>query len=885
MLNFLYTVLIFPIETIIEISYLFIFRLCKNPALSVLGVSLVVSILILPLYFMAERLQKEERDIQKKMKAGVDRIKSAFSGDERFMLLSTYYRQNNYHPVYALRSSISLLIQIPFFIGAYHYISHLELIRGVSFGPIANIAKQDSLIQIGNISFNFLPILMTLINCLSVFIYTKGAPLKEKIQLYGMAALFFILLYNSPSALVLYWTSNNLFSLVKNIIQKTKHSKRIIYAILAAFLAPVCVYTLFFHDGVFIRRLALFMAAFFVLLLPLLTLIWNKIKINIPLNIAALENFPNSLTKINFLLSLAGIFLLTGFLTPASLIATSVEEFSFLGHFASPLPYIGFTVLQGIGFSLLIISIYFLFDTRIKNIIALLVTILFLILLVNTLTFTDKYGIMTANLSFEKFESLPFKQSLINMAIIIAVCFMVLFLILLKKKMIFLSLQIILVIALFSYGIFNILNIIKDFKNESPVTSSEKKDLFSFSKTGKNVLVIMLDRAVSCFFPFIIEEKPELADKLRGFVYYPNTIAPGRYTIHGLPGVFGGYYYTPYEIHNRDDQTQMDKLSEAVQVMPRIFEENNFNVYVENMPFIGKNDFEENNNIKIEYNNNAFTKNYVNENGINIFNYYEILYKNLLRFSFFKASPVFLHKLFYDNGDYLSVYEANKNITKHTIDNYSFLYNLPFITEVADNNRNQLILIYNLLTHAPAFLELPDYLPANNVTDRNEGIFSDENHYYVNMASYLLLTKWFDFLKENDVYDNTRIIIVSDHGNSYMNQIPNDIKLPNDRWLRYYNALLLVKDFNRDFELKTDYTFMSNSDVPHIASEGLIEKMVNPFTKKEMLINKNNGYIVTTSMKYQIREMKKYKYNISDDEWLLVHTDIFDPKNWSVYKP
>ena len=281
MLDILYTILIFPIETIIEISYFFIFRLCKNPALSVLGVSLVVSILILPLYFMAERLQKEEREIQKKMKAGINRIKSVFFGDERFMLLSTYYRQNNYHPVYALRSSISLLIQIPFFIGAYQYISHLESIRGVSFGPITDIAKQDSLIKLGSISFNILPILMTLINWFSVFIYTKGSSVKEKVQLYGMAALFFILLYNSPSALVLYWTCNNLFSLMKNLIQKSKHSKKIIYTILVVFLAPVCVYTLFFHKGEFIRRLAFFSAAVFILMFPLIKIIWNKIKINI----------------------------------------------------------------------------------------------------------------------------------------------------------------------------------------------------------------------------------------------------------------------------------------------------------------------------------------------------------------------------------------------------------------------------------------------------------------------------------------------------------------------------------------------------------------------------------------------------------------------------
>ncbi|MBQ3669657.1 MAG: hypothetical protein II920_10590, partial [Clostridia bacterium] len=39
--------------------------------------------------------------------------------------------------------------------------------------------------------------------------YTKGHPLKEKIQVYGLAAVFLVLLYRSPSGLVLYWLLNN----------------------------------------------------------------------------------------------------------------------------------------------------------------------------------------------------------------------------------------------------------------------------------------------------------------------------------------------------------------------------------------------------------------------------------------------------------------------------------------------------------------------------------------------------------------------------------------------------------------------------------------------------------------------------------------------------
>ena len=45
-------------------------------------------------------------------------------------------------------------------------------------------------------AINLLPILMTLINVVSSAIYAKGFPLKTKIQLYGVALIFLVFLYN-----------------------------------------------------------------------------------------------------------------------------------------------------------------------------------------------------------------------------------------------------------------------------------------------------------------------------------------------------------------------------------------------------------------------------------------------------------------------------------------------------------------------------------------------------------------------------------------------------------------------------------------------------------------------------------------------------------------
>ena len=204
MINLLHTLIIFPIIQLIELIYLFAYRIINNHAIALLGVSIAVSVLTLPLYMVAESFQQKERQLQSKLKPKISKIKSIFKGDEQYLTLSTFYRQNHYHPIYAMRNTFSLLIQIPFFIAAYSYLSGLEILKGSSFLMLRDLGSPDRLLSFGLYKFNVLPVIMTLINILSGSIYTKNLAAKDKIQIYGIALIFLVLLYNSPSGLVLY---------------------------------------------------------------------------------------------------------------------------------------------------------------------------------------------------------------------------------------------------------------------------------------------------------------------------------------------------------------------------------------------------------------------------------------------------------------------------------------------------------------------------------------------------------------------------------------------------------------------------------------------------------------------------------------------------------
>ena len=224
--QYLYSLTIEPIEQVFKIIFSLLNKYIPVSGVCILLLSLVFSLIVLPLYMRADKIQEEAKEDEERLGPTIKHIKQYFKGDERFMILQTYYRQNSYSPLGVLRSSVSLLLQVPFFLAAYRMLHDNVYLKGRSFGPIADLGAPDALLNIGGVVINALPFVMTAINLISAAVYADKMPAKAKVQLGVMAFLFLALLYNSPSGMVIYWTCNNIFSLVKNIIMKLISSKK-----------------------------------------------------------------------------------------------------------------------------------------------------------------------------------------------------------------------------------------------------------------------------------------------------------------------------------------------------------------------------------------------------------------------------------------------------------------------------------------------------------------------------------------------------------------------------------------------------------------------------------------------------------------------------------
>ena len=69
MLEFFYTLIIFPLETFLGLIYGIFLKMYEINGIAIVLLSVSVNILLLPFYNMAEKWQQKERDIQKKTEA------------------------------------------------------------------------------------------------------------------------------------------------------------------------------------------------------------------------------------------------------------------------------------------------------------------------------------------------------------------------------------------------------------------------------------------------------------------------------------------------------------------------------------------------------------------------------------------------------------------------------------------------------------------------------------------------------------------------------------------------------------------------------------------------------------------------------------------------
>ena len=260
--------------------------------------------------------------------------------------------------------------------------------------------------------------------------------------------------------------------------------------------------------------------------------------------------------------------------------------------------------------------------------------------------------------------------------------------------------------------------------------------------------------------------------------------------------MFGGYEYTPVEMNKRDQELLKDKHNEALKVLPVTFLNKGYEVTVCD-PLYANYQWIPDLSIFDEYPdiNTYITEGTFMDEDMKAAQVQNNM-RNFFCFSVMKSMPLVLQPTIYANGTYNqaaiygSQFTTPQNIMaldKAVGANSTFLasYNTPTMlskmTQITEEKVNTFLTMTNSTTHNPQILQMPSYTPAQNVNNapffglHANGITvngvtlrmetADQiAHYHANMASLIQIGQWLNYLRESGVYDNTRIIIVSDHG-------------------------------------------------------------------------------------------------------------------------
>ncbi len=179
--------------------------------LAIILLTITVRIFIWPLHAKSTHTMKRMAKLQPKMAE----LKEKYPDDPNKLNteMMGLYRKYGINP---LGGCLPMFLQIPIFFGFYRMLQYAVELRGQEFLWVADLSQPDTLMHLnflGGLPLNILPIVMAISSFLQIKMTPKtGDATQQKIIMF-MPFIFFFFCYNFASALALYWTTQNIFSI------------------------------------------------------------------------------------------------------------------------------------------------------------------------------------------------------------------------------------------------------------------------------------------------------------------------------------------------------------------------------------------------------------------------------------------------------------------------------------------------------------------------------------------------------------------------------------------------------------------------------------------------------------------------------------------------
>jgi YidC/Oxa1 family membrane protein insertase len=194
---------------------------------TIVVITVLIKLIFWPLTTASTRSMKRMQSLQPQIAA----IKEKHKDDPMKVQKKTMelFKANKVNP---MGGCLPMLIQMPVFIGFFTMIRSAIELRGASFLWIKDLAKPDTLFVIsgvpviGRLPFNLLPLIMggTMLWQSHLTPASPSVdPAQQKMMRY-MPLLFLVFLYNYSAGMALYWTVNNLLTILQTKMTRAQQA-------------------------------------------------------------------------------------------------------------------------------------------------------------------------------------------------------------------------------------------------------------------------------------------------------------------------------------------------------------------------------------------------------------------------------------------------------------------------------------------------------------------------------------------------------------------------------------------------------------------------------------------------------------------------------------
>ena len=190
--------------------------------LAIIVLTILVKLILWPLTAQATRSQKKMQSLQGPM----SKLREKHKGNSQKLNqeMMKFYKEHKVNP---FAGCWPILIQIPIFLGMFWMLRSAAELYGQSFLWATDLSEQDHVAQVQGFSLNVFPILMVITQWFQMKLnpMQMGPELSDAQRINAkmmrfMPFMFLIFLYFFSSALVLYWTIQNLMTILQTLITK-----------------------------------------------------------------------------------------------------------------------------------------------------------------------------------------------------------------------------------------------------------------------------------------------------------------------------------------------------------------------------------------------------------------------------------------------------------------------------------------------------------------------------------------------------------------------------------------------------------------------------------------------------------------------------------------